>query len=164
MTVFLCGFMGCGKTTIGKILAEKLKSDYIDMDEYIVEKENMSIPSIFEQKGEEYFRKKESEAVSELSLLNAVISCGGGAMINNKNAAVAAEKGVTIFLDVPFEVCYSRIFSDTNRPIVQNNSKEQLEEIYRYRYEIYKKNSVFSVNADTTPEEAAENIRKLLNE
>lgn len=159
MTVFLCGFMGCGKTTIGKILAEKLKTEYIDTDEYIVSETGMTIPQIFEKMGEPYFRKTESGVIRELCGKNAVIACGGGAMINRENAETAAEHGVTVFLDVPFSVCLSRIKDDENRPIVKNNSLNQLEKIYDSRYNIYKENSVLCVNADTSPENAAEIIK-----
>lgn len=82
MTIFLCGFMGCGKTTVGEILAKKLGLPLIDTDAYIVEQEGKSIPDIFAQDGEPYFRKKEAEAIRTLCTQNAVISCGGGAMLN----------------------------------------------------------------------------------
>lgn len=78
MTIFLCGFMGCGKTTVGEILAKKLGLPLIDTDAYIVEQEGKSIPDIFAQDGEPYFRKKEAEAIRTLCTQNAVISCGGG--------------------------------------------------------------------------------------
>ena len=79
-------------------------------------------------------------------------------MINRNNAETAAEHGVTVFLDVPFSVCWSRIKDDENRPIVKNNSRQQLEDIYNQRYSIYRENSVLCVNADTSPENAAEII------
>lgn len=160
MTVFLCGFMGCGKTTAGQILAKKLGTAYIDMDDYIVEKENMTIPEIFKEKGEPYFRQKETEAITELSRRDIVIACGGGAMISDVNAEIARENGIVIFLDVPFEVCYSRICNDTNRPIASGNSKEQLEKIYNTRYGIYKNHSSMIIDADNSPENIAENIKK----
>lgn len=74
MTIFLCGFMGCGKTTVGEILAKKLGLPLIDTDAYIVEQEGKSIPDIFAQDGEPYFRKKEAEAIRTLCTQNAVIS------------------------------------------------------------------------------------------
>ena len=160
MTVFLCGFMGCGKTTTGQILAAKLGVHYIDMDEYIIKKENKSIPEIFSQNGEAYFRMKETEAVSELAQHDAVIACGGGAMINDKNAEIARSNGVVVFLDVPFNVCYDRISGDSNRPLIANNTKQQVEEIYNSRYKIYRKNSSVTVNADNSPSVVADEIKK----
>ena len=67
MTIFLCGFMGCGKSTIGEKLAQKLNCNFIDMDDYIEQKANMTIPEIFEQFGEPHFRDLETQAVKELS-------------------------------------------------------------------------------------------------
>ncbi len=164
MTIFLCGFMGCGKTTIGTLLAEKLGVSYTDMDEYIVHKENMTIPEIFSEKGEDYFRQTETAVISELGEKNGVVSCGGGAMIREINALTAESYGTVIFLDVPFEICYERIAGDTNRPIVSNNSKKQLENVYDTRYPIYKKHSSILVKADGTPEEVSEKLVKILTE
>ena len=162
MTIFLCGFMGCGKTTIGQVLAQKLGVHYIDMDEYIVKKEGKKIPEIFAENGEEYFRMKETEAIEELAKHNAVIACGGGAMINEKNAEIARSGGAVIFLDVPFEVCYERISDDTNRPLIVNNTKQQVEDIYNFRYEIYKKHSSASIDANNSPSAVADEIKKFI--
>jgi shikimate kinase len=163
MTVFLCGFMGCGKTTIGQVLAQKLGVHYIDMDEYIVKKEGKKIPEIFSEKGEEYFRMKETEAVRELAEREAVIACGGGAVINEKNAEIARSGGVVIFLDVPFEVCYERISGDTNRPLIANNTKQQVEEIYNSRYQIYKKHSSVLIDANNSPSMVADEIKQFVH-
>ena len=81
MTIFLCGFMGCGKTTVGEILAKQLGLPLIDTDAYIVEQEGRSIPEIFAQEGEPYFRKVEAQAIRTLCTKNAVIACGGGEVI-----------------------------------------------------------------------------------
>lgn len=164
MTVFLCGFMGCGKTTIGTVLAEKAGLEYIDMDDYIVKKENMTIPQIFAEKGEPYFRKTETDVISELGEKGGVIACGGGAMINESNALTADSYGTVVFLDVPFEVCYERISGDENRPIVMNNTKEQLENLYNTRYNVYKKHSSVMIDADKTPDEVSESILKILRD
>ena len=96
MTIFLCGFMGCGKTTVGEILAKKLGLPLIDTDAYIVEQEGKSIPDIFAQDGEPYFRKKEAEAIRTLCTQNAVISCGGGAMLNPDSADYARKNGAVV--------------------------------------------------------------------
>lgn len=151
MTVFLCGFMGCGKTTSGKELAKILGTSYTDSDEYIVKKTGLPIPQIFEKSGETYFRKIEAEAIAELSLKKGVVACGGGAMLNSVTAEIARKSGIVIFLDVPFEVCYERISGDTNRPIVMSSTKEQLKQRFDERYPIYKANSSFTVEADKSP-------------
>ncbi len=163
MTIYLCGFMGCGKTTIGNVLAERLNLKYTDMDEYITATERMTIPQIFSEKGEEYFRNLESKAICTLGEKGGVISCGGGAIINENNALTADTYGAVVFLDVPFEVCYERIKYDTNRPIVTNSTEKELENIYDTRYRVYKKHCSFYVDANKTPEEVTDSIIKILN-
>ncbi len=161
-SVYLCGFMGCGKSTVGKLLAKKLGCGFVDMDDYIVESEGMEIPKIFAEKGEEYFRNAETEAIRKLAEKKAVIACGGGAMLKKINAEIASQSGSVVYIDIPFEVCYGRISGDTNRPIVMNNTKEQLEEIYNGRVPVYRENSNVSVNGNGSPEEIAARISDLL--
>lgn len=162
MTVFLCGFMGCGKSTVGRILANLLGVGYVDMDNYIEKTENMTIAEIFEKKGEQHFRMLETKAIEILSQKQMVIACGGGAMLNDKNAQIANKAGIVIFLDVPFNICYKRISGDSNRPLVVNNTVEWLENLYNKRYPIYKANSSISVTTSGTPNEVARNIFELL--
>ncbi|MDE5558808.1 MAG: shikimate kinase [Ruminococcus sp.] len=159
MTIFLCGFMGCGKSTIGQILAKKSGCGFCDTDELIVKNQGMTIPEIFSQKGEPYFRTVEAETVKSLCGKNTVVACGGGAMQNSETAETVKKNGGTIvYLDVPFDVCYERIKNDTNRPIVMNNTKEQLEEIYNNRRDVYIKNSTIMVEAVGSPTEIAGSI------
>lgn len=146
--IYLCGFMGCGKSAIGMLLAQKLGCEFYDMDEYIVRREKMKIPEIFAEKGEKYFREAETAALRELSQKRGVIACGGGAMLKKENAEIASEKGIVVYIDVPFETCYSRISGDGNRPIVMNNTKEELEFIYDSRVPLYKENSEMIVSGD----------------
>lgn len=160
MTIYLCGFMGCGKSTTGKLAAKALGLTFTDLDDYIVEKEGRTIPEIFAQDGEPYFRAAEAKYLKELSAQNTLVACGGGTILNDSTAALARENGTVIFLDIPFEVCYERIKDDTNRPLVVNNTKESLEEIFNKRHDIYLKNSSVSVNADMSPIEVSEAIVK----
>lgn len=141
MAIFLCGFMGCGKTTVGKKMASLLGKKYCDMDELIVQKAGMSIPEIFEKLGEPEFRRMESELIVELGQFSGIVSCGGGAMLSDINGENAKKSGVVVFLDVPFETCYNRIKNDPNRPIATSRTKEQLKDLYDERYPKYKKNS-----------------------
>lgn len=157
-TVYLCGFMGCGKSTIGKILARKNGCGFVDMDDYIVEREGMTIPQIFAEKGEKYFRETETAVIGELAQKSCVIACGGGAMLKKENADIASKNGVVVYIDIPFEVCYERISGDTNRPLVMNNTKEQLEEIYNGRVPIYKANSTITVDGIGSADEIAARI------
>ena len=159
MTIFLCGYMGCGKSTIGQILAKKSGCGFCDTDELIVKNQGMTIPEIFSQKGEPYFRTVEAETVKSLCGKNIVVACGGGAMQNSETAeAVRKNGGIIVYLNVPFDVCYKRIKNDSNRPIVMNNTKEQLEEIYNNRRDIYMKNSTIMVEAIGSPAEIVASI------
>ena len=156
MTIFLCGFMGCGKTTVGEILAKKLGLPLIDTDAYIVEQEGKSIPDIFAQDGEPYFRKKEAEAT--LCTQNAVISCGGGAMLNPDSADYARKNGAVVLLDESFDTCYGRIQGDTNRPIVQRSTRDELHQLFDKRSGTYRAHASHVIPGGVSPEEMAERI------
>ena len=160
--VYLCGFMGCGKTTVGKLLADKMNSEFYDMDEYIVKREGLRIPEIFSEKGESYFRETETAVIRELEEKGGVIACGGGAMLKKENADIASADGIVVYIEAPFEVCYKRIAGDKNRPIVMSNTKEELEFIYSSRVPVYKKNSSVSVSGVGSAEEIAERIINLI--
>lgn len=139
--IFLCGFMGAGKTSVGKALAKKLNFDFLDTDR-LIEQKYGQIPQIFAEKGEKYFRQKELELAKELiSKENVIISSGGGFVLSEEVQAVLKDSFV-IYLEVPFEKCYSRICR-SERPLVRNNSKEQLLQIYNRRTSTY--NSVSSI-------------------
>ena len=141
--------MGCGKSHIGRRLSKKLNMPLVDLDEYIVQKEKRSIPEIFEQSGEPYFRQLEADCLKELSD-GYIVATGGGTLINENTAKYANMHGVTVFLDAIFPVCYGRIKNDTNRPLVVNNTKEQLEAIFNTRRKIYKAHSAVTVRAAGT--------------
>lgn len=163
MTLFLCGFMGCGKSALGRVLAEQLKMPLIDMDAEIVRQSGMTIPEIFEQKGESYFRKLESDMIRTLAQQTGIVSCGGGAMVNPVNSVTVEQYGgVIIYLQQSFAVCYERIRNDKNRPIVQSHTKEELQQLFEKRERWYQVNATYSVLAGDTPEESAERVKKIL--
>lgn len=132
--IVLTGIMGCGKTTIGRLLAEKLCIEFIDLDRYIEEKWGC-INELF-QKGEEYFRDIESLAVSEVSEKNGVvIATGGGVVKRMKNVAALKKNGIIFFIDRPLE----NILSDvdiSDRPLIKEG-KERLIQIFKKRYNLY---------------------------
>lgn len=157
--IYLCGFMGCGKSYTGKKLAEKMDCILVDLDAYIEEKEGRTIPEIFAQDGETHFRELEAKYIREMPE-NSVVATGGGAIINPVTAETARNAGTVIFLDADFELCYSRIKGDTHRPLVMKNTKEQLEQLFNTRREIYLKNSDFSVNSNLGGTEILDMILK----
>ena len=156
--IFLCGFMGCGKSTVGELVAKQLQLPLIDTDAYLVEQEGRSIPEIFAQDGEPYFRKIEAEAIRTLCGTQAVIACGGGAMLNSDSAAAARKEGVVVLLDESFDTCYRRIKGDTNRPIVQRSTKEELEQLFRKRAAVYRANASCVVAGGVSPKKMAERV------
>ena len=158
MTVFLCGFMGCGKSTVGKLAAKKLGCGFCDTDDLIVEDQKMSIPEIFAEKGEPYFREVEANIVKSVCGKKAVVACGGGAMLNPDIAKAASESGVVVYLDVDFETCYERICNDKNRPIAASSTKEELEERFNTRRVLYLKYSDIQIDCSGSPIETADKI------
>lgn len=147
-SIYLCGFMGCGKSHIGRMLARFTDRKLVDLDAVIVEREGMSIPDIFAQYGEPHFRELEAKYIRELSD-GYIVATGGGALINDSTAEFARKSGLSVYINTSFANCYMRIKNDRNRPLVVNNTKEQLEELYNKRSEIYKRNSMCMVNGNT---------------
>lgn len=120
MNIYLIGFMGVGKTTVGLRLAEELGYEFVDTDEIIETNEAMSISEIFAKKGEEYFRKLESDVIKELSGKDKlVVSCGGGVIKNEDNVRLMKKSGNVILLEAPAEVIYYRVKDFDNRPLLE---------------------------------------------
>ena len=136
-TIFLCGFMGCGKTTVGKLLAEKSGRVFVDMDAYIEDREHRTIAEIFASDGEEHFRALERETVSALADSGFVVATGGGAMVDPTNAPAAKQGGTVVFIDTPFDICFERIKGDKRRPLAASASREELLERFTFRREKY---------------------------
>lgn len=159
-SIYLCGFMGCGKSHIGRMLARAMKREFTDLDRVIVEREGMSIPDIFAQYGEPHFRSLEAKYIRELSD-GYVIATGGGALINDSTAEFARQSGLSVYINTSFENCYERIKNDANRPLVVNNTKEQLRELYEARSAIYRRNSACMVNGNARDVLIRDEIKKL---
>lgn len=162
MTIFLCGFMGCGKTTVGKLAAKKMGISFFDSDDLIIDSQGMTIPEIFARKGEPYFRKTEADIIKSLCGKKAVVACGGGAMLNPDTAAAASSSGEVIFLDVDFESCYERICGDSNRPIAASSTKEELKERFNLRRDIYLKHSTIHIDSSGSPMRTVELITEAI--
>lgn len=161
MAKILLGFMGTGKTTVGRILDPK----FHDMDELIVEEIGMSINDYFAVEGEAAFRRREAEMLERL-LENeaAIISPGGGIVVNPHNRALLEKNPHNIYLRVDFETLYRRIQNDKamQRPLFLNNTKEEFKKIFDGRLPLYEAIATHIVDVeDKTPEEIAEIIRCL---
>lgn len=159
--IFLCGFMGCGKSTVGKILAKKMNVQCVDLDKYIEDKEGMTIPEIFEKKGESYFRSAETKALAEFADLGGIVATGGGTLLSDENGKVAKGSGMVVYIDTFFQTCYERIKDDPNRPIAFNSTKEQLKERYDHRRPLYIAHSHYQISGGYPPVVIASKIEKL---
>ncbi len=122
--VFLTGFMGSGKTTIGKILSKQLNYEFIDLDILIEKKEGRIINKIFKDSGEKYFRKIEKENLRFVSgSEKKIISLGGGALIEEENQKFVKDKGILIYLMVTPGEIYERLKNTTDRPLLLKEDK-----------------------------------------
>lgn len=129
MIYFLTGMPGSGKSTLGKELSKILKYRYVDLDELIEQKEGRSIPEIFGRSGQDYFRRKETEALEDIihSKENLIVSTGGGAPCFNNNMELMNNAGKSIFIDVSADELFKRLKAGKqNRPLVQGLSDEAL--------------------------------------
>ncbi|MGH7908792.1 MAG: shikimate kinase, partial [Thermodesulfobacteriota bacterium] len=112
--IFLIGFMGAGKTTVGKILAKKLKLTFIDLDEVIEKKLNLTIQEIFSRYGEDFFRNAETKALRSIADKDRhVVAAGGGVVLRKENWQIMKANGFTVYLRAPAEVLWSRVKNNT---------------------------------------------------
>src|SRR5437660_1222425 len=124
-SIFLTGFMGSGKTTLGKILANRLQWEFIDLDELIIERAGRSIPEIFSEFGEAHFRLLEREALRSLAARSpAVVALGGGVFVSDENRALVAEQGISIWLDCDLDEILKRLGNDKTRPLYSGKSRD----------------------------------------
>jgi len=120
--IFLIGFMGCGKSTMARLLAEKTGAEIIEMDETIEAEAGMSINEIFEKYGESHFRDLESGLILKIAEKGgAVVSCGGGAILRPENVENMKKNGQVIYLSAQPETIYKRVRHSTTRPLLNGN-------------------------------------------
>lgn len=155
MNIALIGMPASGKTSVGKVLSEKLQKTFVDSDDEIVKPENKKIPEIFEEFGEAYFRNVEKSVIKELSMLNSqVISTGGGAILNSENIENLKANSRIYFLDRPLDM----LITTSDRPLSSN--RVDLEKRYKERYELYKSSADVIIDGGKTVEEVAKIIEE----
>ena len=149
--IVLIGMPSCGKTTVGKILSEKLGRNFYDTDTEIERANGKSVSDIFSENGEEFFRAEEKRITAEkLSVKSgAVIATGGGTVLNEENMRRLSQNGKIYFLDRPKEL----LFPTSDRPTA--SSSEKIEELYYKRIGLYKKYSDIAIDASKEAEETA---------
>lgn len=145
--VVLIGFMGSGKTSVGKILARQLHKKFVDVDTVIEKEQNSSINDIFDNKGEEYFRSLEQKCIDELTQKTGqVIATGGGLPIYSS----IPQKSLVVYIDADFEVILNRLSvkEHAKRPLLQDESRAKA--LFDERINTYKELATFSVDANQT--------------
>ena len=145
--IYLIGYMGAGKTTISKLLANKLNLPFFNTDQEIEKKERKSISEIFKKDGELYFRMLETELLKNVSK-NSIISCGGGLSIHNNNMRLINSKGISIYLKASVNCLFNRLKSKReSRPLINNKTDKELE-IY-IKNELQKRDPFYNLASQT---------------
>ncbi|MBC8554251.1 MAG: shikimate kinase [Candidatus Brocadiales bacterium] len=152
MNIVLIGFRGTGKSTVGRLLAKRLERDFIDSDKYIERSTGKTIKRIFEDDGEEGFRKIEVDTIAELSKVdNKVISAGGGAVLREDNVRNLKDNGFLILLEATPEIIYTRIGQDEKttqqRPsLTDKKPLDEIRHLIEQREHAYKSAADFTIN------------------
>jgi shikimate kinase len=158
-SLVLIGMPGCGKTTGGKMAASQLSIGFVDMDQYIEEKTSLTIPQLF-QRGEGYFRDRESESAKDLSMLkNSIISTGGGIVKRKSNMENLHKNGIIVFIDRKAEDIMKDIDAQ-RRPLLKDNPNA-IFDLYKERYSLYKAYSDYTIDNSLSLEDLADKIVQL---
>jgi shikimate kinase len=161
--LYLVGFMGCGKSTVGRLVADALGWRFVDMDEDIEEQEHSTIAEIFEQRGEREFRRLEADAIRfRVAAVErgfpTVLALGGGAFVEPANYELLSVNGVSIWLDCPLDTLRARVERATHRPLARD--PREFAALYEKRRPFYSR-ADYRVNADDSPPLIAETILSL---
>jgi len=160
--IVLVGFMGCGKTTVGKLLALALGYEFVDTDHLVVDNEKMDISFIFQNKGEQYFRKVESIALGQaMDQSDHVVATGGGIVTNPENSPIL-KQGVVVYLEGSPKQIYNNIKDDKSRPLLQERDVyRKICSMLEERQKLYQQIADYTVEIDEkTPQEICKLILK----
>ena len=135
--IYLIGFMGTGKTTVGTELAKQLHYSFYDSDQRVVERTGKSITELFEELGEDGFRKLEQEALQSLPIEKGIIATGGGIILKEENRLYMKKTGYVIWLDASPEEIGKRLESDSSRPLLSRDKTNQIKQLYYSRVDLY---------------------------
>ena len=164
MNFALCGFMGCGKTTIGRRVARAENLEFIDIDAEIVKEQGMKITEIFEKHGEEYFRALEHDMIKRAAKMdNVMISLGGGAVTNPENVQALRECAKIIYLQMSEENIKERLKNNTTRPLLLRPDRDiVLHELYVKRLPLYNAAASIVVDANAPYEQVVWTVRTMM--
>jgi shikimate kinase len=156
----LIGFMGSGKSTVGRLVAERAGAEFRDLDRLIEAAAGMSIAELWAVKGEAEFRRIESELLPGALAGHSVAALGGGAPLSDGNWKTIQERALSVFLDVPFDQLWSRIRQETHRPLIRGRRPEEVEALLERRRPLYAR-AGFTVDAAREPEVVAGEVLEL---
>ncbi|MBA2878990.1 shikimate kinase [Anoxybacillus kamchatkensis] len=160
--IYLTGFMGAGKTTIGQRLGEVLQLPVIDTDAYIEQQVGKTITEIFEEEGEEAFRTYERETLKKLPTEHVIITTGGGIVIQEENRQFMREHGIVIYLHCELHELFRRLADDTTRPLLMENKQKQIKQLFEQRIPWYREAHMTIDTTNRTIDDIVENIVSLL--
>jgi shikimate kinase len=160
--IYLVGFMGCGKSTVGRALADELGWNFFDLDDEIESGAGSTISEIFDRQGEEIFRALEASALAKRvravqSGHPQVIALGGGALMSDKNFELVSNHGVLVWLDAPFELIEKRVAAQSHRPLARD--PEKLRELFEIRSPRY---ALSDYRVEAPEEEAVATVQRIL--
>ena len=166
MNIVLVGFMGTGKTAVGKLLAKKVEMKYICTDEIIEDRERRSINEIFKKSGEAYFRRVEKEVVKKVAQLDKfIIDAGGGVVLDEENIQSLKKNGKIVCLIATPEVILERTKRYHHRPLLNaEDPKAKVEELLNFRAPYYAKADLSVDTTNLTIEQVVEKVKKALDE
>ena len=149
MNLFLIGYRGTGKSTIGREVARILGKEFVDLDEVIVKNTGKKIPDLFASEGEEAFRKYETEALEQFAGKEAIVACGGGIIVKERNIQILKKEGTVCLLKVDARTSFERIYKDNNRPALTDKDPfEEIKFMLAKRHDAYEKAKDFEVDCN----------------
>lgn len=156
----LVGMMGAGKTTVGRRLAARLGRPFLDSDEEIEKAAQMSIPEIFEQRGEPEFRAGETRVIARVLKDGAVVlATGGGAFVNGETRALVKAEAISVWLKAEIDILFERVSRRNNRPLLRTaNPRATLKKLIEERYPIYAEADVTVVSRDVPQDVVADDV------
>jgi shikimate kinase len=165
INITLCGMMGSGKSAIGKILANKLNYNFIDVDKIIEIDAGKTIKKIFEEDGEQYFRDlEEKKTINILELKETIVSLGGGAIINKNIRGSIKKNSYNIYLNVNIDILTKRLQNSKTRPLIyKKNLKKELINLIGIREKFYRKADLIVKNEKNIIETTENIIKKIIN-
>ncbi len=162
--IYLIGLMGAGKTTMGKKLARALGWPFYDSDRVIEESTGVSIPMIFEYEGEQGFRDREQEVITQLTGLSGIVlATGGGAILREQNRRQLKDNGLVVYLQCSIDRILQRTRRDSQRPLLQTeNPRQKLEQLLKEREPLYRECADITVDTGIMQSKAA--LKTILRE